>query len=218
MTDNRKASVALIAGSVGIIITMVFHPHGKIAPERVEQMVRMLIAMHTLALLSIPVILLGLWGVSRWLATPDRISWAALLLYAIGSIAVMNAAVLDGLVAPVLIRKIVSATPETREMTRMFMDYNFQLNQAFARVYAVGSSLALLLWSVSILRKRTAGSANGIYGCILGVVTAGGIFSGYLSPSWHGFGMLVFGQAIWFLAVAKEMWSQQEVATLTPAQ
>ena len=90
----------------------------------------------------------------------------------------------------------------------MFVDYNFQLNQGFARVYAVASSLAVLLWSVASLRSRAFGRAIEIYGIILGLATASGIFSGYLTPDWHGFGMLIFGQAIWFLAVAKEMWRE----------
>jgi uncharacterized membrane protein len=129
-----------------------------------------------------------------------------LLLYAIASVAVMNAAVCDGLLAPVLIRKIVAATPETRDMWQTLMNFDFQMNQAFARVYAVGSSLALVLWSVSILRYRALGRGLGIYGVVLGVVTAAGICSGFLTPDRHGFGMLIFGQAIWFLIVSGGMW------------
>jgi hypothetical protein len=33
-----------------------------------------------------------------------------------------------------------------------------------------------------------------------------GIFSGFLTPDRHGFGMLIFGQAIWFLIVAAGLW------------
>ena len=47
----------------------------------------------------------------------------------------------------------------------------------------------------------------GIYGALIGVATVGGIVSGYLTPDKHGFGILILGQAIWFFAVAAEMWS-----------
>jgi hypothetical protein len=46
----------------------------------------------------------------------------------------------------------------------------------------------------------------GIYGVILGLVTALAICSGLLTPDRHGFAILIFGQAIWFLIVAGEMW------------
>jgi hypothetical protein len=189
-----------------MIITMISHPGGKISPAEVDHVARMLIGVHSLALACIPVIFLGAWGMSRRLGGADRLAWAGLVLYGLASIAVMNAAVCDGLMAPNLIRQIVSATPETRDGWRMLMNFNFQMNQAFARVYTVGSSLAVVLWSVSILRNRTLGLSVGIYGCVLGVVTVAGIFSGFLTPDRHGFGLLIFGQAIWFLIVAGGLW------------
>jgi hypothetical protein len=189
-----------------MIITMISHPGGKISPAEVDHVARMLIGVHSLAMASIPVIFLGAWGMSRRIGGADRLAWAGLVLYAVASIAVMNAAVCDGLLAPNLIRQIVSATPETRDGWRLVMNYNFQMNQAFARVYAVASSLAVVLWAVSILRNRTLGRGVGIYGVVLGAVTVAGIFSGFLTPDRHGFGMLIFGQAIWFLIVAPGLW------------
>jgi hypothetical protein len=189
-----------------MIITMIFHPGGKIAPEQLDQVIRLNIAVHSLALASIPVLFLGAWGMSRRLDGGDRLAWAGLVLFALASIAVMNAGTLNGLVAPKLMRQIVAATPETRGTWQMMLNYNFQVNQAFARVYAVGSSLAILLWSVSILRYRTLGRGVAIYGVVLGLVTSVAICSGLLTPDRHGFAILIFGQAIWFLLVAGMMW------------
>lgn len=206
MTDERRSAIALIAGSAGMIITMIFHPGGKIAPEQLDQVIRLNIAVHSLALASIPVLFLGAWGMSRRLDGGDRLAWAGLVLFALASIAVINAGTLNGLVVPKLMRQIVAATPETRGTWQMMLNYNFQVNQAFARVYAVGSSLAVVLWSISILRYRTLGRGIGIYGVVLGVVTAAAICSGFLTPDRHGFAILIFGQAIWFLLVASGMW------------
>jgi hypothetical protein len=194
---------------------MISHPGGKIAPAQVDHVARMLIVVHSLALASIPVIFLGVWGMTRRIGGADGLAWAGLVLYGMASIAVMNAAVCDGLLAPVLMRKIVAATPETRDMWQTLMNFNFQMNQAFARVYAVGSSLAVVFWSASILRYRALGRGVGIYGVVLGVATAAGIGSGYLTPDRHGFGMLIFGQAIWFLLVARGIWG---MAAPEPAQ
>jgi hypothetical protein len=189
-----------------MIITMISHPGGKISAAEIDHVARMLIGVHSLAIASIPVIFLGAWGMSRRIGGADRLAWAGLVLYAVAGIAVMNAAVCDGLLAPNLIRQIVSATPETRDGWRLVMNYNFQMNQAFARVYAVASSLAVVLWAVSILRNRTLGRGVGVYGVVLGAVTVAGIFSGFLTPDRHGFGILIFGQAIWFLIVAAGLW------------
>jgi hypothetical protein len=190
-----------------MIITMIFHPGGKIAPEELERVVRISIAVHSLALASIPVLLLGAWGMSRRVDGGDRLAWAGLVFFGLASVAVMSAGTLNGLAAPALMRRIVVATPETREIWQAMLSYNFQVNQAFARVYAVGSSFALVLWSASILRYRTLGRGVGIYGVVLGVTTAAAICSGFLTPDRHGFGMLIFGQAIWFLFTAREMWN-----------
>jgi hypothetical protein len=205
MTDERRSGIALIVGSAAMVITMAFHPHGKLNPADIDSALRMLIAVHTLALLSIPVLFLGAWGMTRWVATPDRLAWAALVLFALGSVAVMNAAVFDGLVAPNLIRPMVAATAETRDGWQSLMNYNFQLNQAFARVYAAGSSLAVVLWSVSIWRSRKMAPGLAIYGSILGAVTALATVSGLLSPTWHGFAMLILGQAIWFIGAGAQL-------------
>jgi hypothetical protein len=199
MTDDRMSGLALIAGSAGMIITMAFHPRGPVGPGEVDSVVRNLIAVHSLALASLPVLFLGTWGLSRRLAAADRLAMAALVLYACASVVVMNAAVFDGLVAPNLIRKIVAATAETREGWRMLFNYNFQLNQAFARLYAVASSLAMVLWSAAILRGGALNRGLGIYGLVLGPTTVVGVFSGRLNPDVHGFGLIILAQALWFV-------------------
>src|ERR1700736_2819911 len=62
MTDDRLSGLALIAGSGGMIITMSLHPTGHVAAEQLEPMIRMLIAVHALALGCAAVQFLGAWG------------------------------------------------------------------------------------------------------------------------------------------------------------
>jgi hypothetical protein len=71
MTDNRFSGLALIVGSVGSIITMVFHPtgHDVVAPGRFESMAQLTVAVHALALVSMPVLFSGRWG---WAVAPYR--------------------------------------------------------------------------------------------------------------------------------------------------
>ena len=173
MTNNRWSGVALIAGSVGSIITMALHPSGRVAPEQMESMIRMLIGVHALALASTPVLFIGAWGLSWRSPSRDRLTLAALVFYTFALLAIMNAAVADGLVTPNIFRQMVASagSPAAIDGWKMVSRYNFYVNQGYAQVFVAASSLAIILWSIAILRKRDLSWGLGIYGCVLGAVT-----------------------------------------------
>jgi heme A synthase len=202
MTDNRKSGLALIAGSLGMIVTMAVHPHGAVAAAQVESMARNLTIVHSLALASLMVLFLGTLGLSQRLKSADRFDKIGLVLFAFASIAVMNAAVMDGLVAPNVMRRIVEAAASAGvgagESWRVAFRYNFEVNQGFARLYAITSSIAIIFWSLSIWRNRTLARGLAIYGCVIGVASVIAVTAG-LGMDVHGFGAVVLGQAIWFV-------------------
>ena len=203
MTDDRKSGLALIAGSIGLIITMALHPtgHDLLAPGQFDRIARLVVAVHTLALASIPVMFSGTLGLSRRLASPDKLSVCAVVAYGFAGIAAMNAAALSGLVAPGLARQMAAATPASANLWSVLFTYNGFLNQAFAMVFVVASSVALTLWSASILRNGVLTRGVGVYGCVLGPLTVVAVLSGHLRLNVHGFGLVVLGQAIWFVIV-----------------
>src|ERR1700759_3713807 len=86
MTDNRMSAAALIAGVIGTIITMAFHPtaHDLMSPEQLAHGARISIATHTLALIVMPVFFLGALALSKQLNAPNRLALAALVLYGFG--------------------------------------------------------------------------------------------------------------------------------------
>lgn len=201
MTDNRLSGLALITGTVGSIITMALHPTGHIAAADIEPMIRMLIAVHALALACVPLLFIGAMGLSQQLASSGRLAVTGLVLYTFALVAVMNAAVADGLVTPSVLRQIVASagSPAAIDGWRMMSHYNFYVNQAYAQVFVAASAVAILLWSISIWRGRELTRNLGIYGCILAPVTLLALFSGRLKLDAHGFGMVVFSQAVWFI-------------------
>jgi hypothetical protein len=182
-----------------MIITMAVHPHGAISPAQVESMARNLTIVHSLALASLMVLFLGALGLAQRLKSADRLDIAALVLFAFASVAVMSAAVMDGLVAPNILRRMVEAGAGAGESWRILFRYNFEINQAFARLYAVTSSIAIILWSISMLKNRALARGLGIYGCVIGPVAVLAVASGRLGMDVHGFGAVVLGQAIWFV-------------------
>jgi len=202
MTDDRMSGLALIASSVAGIITMSLHPtgHDLFVPGQLDSVIRVLVAVHALALVSLPVCFLGALGLSRRLAAADRLSIAALVVYGFGLAAITSAAAFGGLVAPRLAREIVEAAPPASEAWRILFRYTGQLNQAFAQVFVAASSIAILLWSAAILRSRALAPGLGVYGCVLGPVTLLALLSGRLTMGVHGFGLVVLVQAVWYVS------------------
>ncbi len=209
MTENRLAGLALIAGSCGTLITMAFHPQGHITSAQLPGMIRMLILVHGLALACVPVLFLGTWGLSRRLITPSRLNVAGLVLYAFGLIAVMGAAIADGLVTPRVLEQIVASadSQQTMETWRMIQRYTFIWNQAFAQVFVVASSAAIVAWSAAAWRSRTLPHGLAIYGSILGLVTVVTLFSGHLPLDVHRFGAIMLWQSIWFVIAGVVLWT-----------
>ena len=211
MTDDRKSGLALIAGMVGTIITMAFHPtgHDLAAPEHAASMMQVNVAVHSLALVCIPILFLGALGLTRRLASPNRLALAGLVLFGFAEVAVMIAATASGLVAPGLIHHM-SADPGMADTWRAVLQLDGHLNQAFALIFVVASSVAIVLWSAAILKGNTFSRGLGIYGCILGPLTVIAVLSGHLHLNVHGFGLIMLGQAIWFICCGVTLWRFKE--------
>jgi hypothetical protein len=218
MTKDRLGGLALIAGSVAGIVTMSQHPTAEdlFAPGQLESAARMLVLVHALALVSLPMLFLGALVLWKRLGSNDGCAIAGLVLYAFAMVAVMNAAVFDGLVTASIAPRISAATPTASEGWRIAFMYNGHLNQAFARVFVVASTAAIVLWSVSIIRNGALARALGWYGCVLGAITLVAVFPGHLRLDPHGFGLIVLGQAVWFISAGAQLWRSGSNDPLAP--
>lgn len=214
MTDDRMSGWALIAGSAASIITMSLHPtgHDLFAPGQFHSTARLGVAVHALALVSLPVLFLGGCGLSRRLASANRLAFAALITYGFALVAVMNAAIFSGLVAPGVASRIIDAEPTAADAWRIAFRYNGDLNQAFALVFVVASSVAILLWSLAILRSANLARGLGTYGCILAPIAMLAVLSGHLRLDVHGFGAIILGQAIWFVSAGMQLFKTGQPA------
>ena len=200
MTDDRKSGIALITGMAGTIITMALHPTGHdLASGHAASMMQLNVAVHTLALVCVPILFLGALGLTQRLASPNRLALSGLVLFGFAEVAVMIAASASGLIAPGLFHHMSEAGPAAADAWRAVLALNGHLNQAFALIFTVASSVAIVLWSAAILKTSTFARALGIYGCILAPLTILGVLSGHIRLNVHGFGLVVLGQAIWFV-------------------
>ena len=203
MTDDRKSGTALIAGSLGGILTMAIHPTagGSLTGGQVAHLAVASAAAHSLAMVSFVTLFLGACGLVRRIAAADRIAFAALVTFGFACVSLLIAAAVSGFIVPAIMSHMVRDVSAAEGQWRIVIDGIFQINQAFARIYSVAASGAVLLWSVSGLRNGGLGRGIAIYGCVIGPLIMLGIFTGHLRLDVHGMTVVALGHAIWFVIV-----------------
>jgi hypothetical protein len=221
VTDDRKGGLALITGAIGGLITMALHPTGHDllgAGDQFAHVAALGTFVHTLAIASMPVSFLGALALSRRLAAPDRLAVAAIVVYGFALAAGLVAAAASGFVAPGIAHAITTTAPPASDTWRILFDFNGRLNQAFARILAVGSSTAIILWSVAIVRSRVLAPGAGFYGLAVGTAIVVAVGSGHLRLDVHGFGLVVLLQAVWLIAVGTLLWRLARPDVSLPAR
>ena len=193
MTDDRKSGIALIAGSLGGILTMAIHPTGaaSLTADQVAHLAVASAAAHSLAMVSFVVLFLGGCGLARSIGAPDRIAFSAIVTYGFACVAVFIATAVSGFIVPSIMRHMILDVPATAQQWRIVIDGIFQINQAFARIYSVAASLAIILWSVSALRNGGLGRGVATYGCVIAPLIIVGIVIGHLRLNVHAMAMVV---------------------------
>jgi len=213
MTDDRKAGIALIAGSVGGVVTMAIHPGARWAPgAQITPLAVMAGISHGIALVSIVLLFLGGCGVSRRLAAADRISFAAMVTFGFACVAVFIAGAVSGFIIPGIMKQMSRDATAAAHQWQIVMSGIFQINQAFARIYSVAASAAIILWSAAAIRNGGIGRATAIYGCVMASLTIVGIVIGHLRVDVHGMAIVGAGQMIWFILVGYQLYSRPGIA------
>jgi hypothetical protein len=207
MTDDRKAGIALIAGSVGGVVTMIFHPSGmnSLSSAQVAHLTLVSGLVHTLALLSALLLFLGACGLTQRLAAEDRISFAAIVAYGFACCAVMIAGAVSGFIVPNIMKHMIRDAPEAAHQWQIVIAGIFQVNQAFSRIFSVGTSIAIILWSISALRNGGLGRGVAIYGCVIAPLIIFGIGIGHLRLDVHGMTAVMLGEVIWYIVAGVQL-------------
>jgi hypothetical protein len=210
MTDDRKAGIALIAGSLGGILTMAMHPTGtaSLTAEQVGHLMALSGAVHSIAMVSVLLLFLGACGLARRIAAADRISFAAIVTFGFACVAVVIATAVSGFIVPDIMKHMGRDVPTAAHQWQIVIDSIFQINQAFARIYSVAASIAMILWSVSGLRNGGIGRGVAIYGCVISALIILGIGVGHLRLDVHGMTVIWLGHAIWFILVGSQLCSR----------
>lgn len=218
MTDDRKSGIALVAGSLGGLLTMAIHPTGggSLPPGQVEHLARLSAIAHSIAIVSFVLLFLGACGLTRRLAAaartvnPDRLAFAAVVTFGFACVAILIAAAVSGFIVPDILRHMARDDAANIPQYHLVVDAVFQFNQAFARIYSIGTSIAIALWSAAALRNGGIGRGIALYGCVVAILVALGIVAGHLRLDVHGMAAVVLGQGIWFILAGAQLCRRQD--------
>lgn len=199
MRNEKASGVLLLAGALSFILVMMHHPTGHaMLSGDFGRMARLNVFVHSLALAAIPIMFLGLLGLTRRLGSTD-LATAALVLFGFAGVAVMSSAVASGFVATGIMEKMLAAGEGSREVYDVLLDYSHYVNHGYTSVYVVASSAAILLWSAAILKGRAMSRAAGVAGVLIGPAVVVAFLSGRVGLGVHGFGMIAFAQSAWLI-------------------
>jgi hypothetical protein len=201
MRNDTLYGSALILSVLGLIMTAALHPTGQQVVDSAESAERfglLAAGVHALALTSVGVTSFGLVGLARRLGLERPDVAAAAVAWAMAIMAVICAASFSGFVGPAVAKAIFAAEQADRHVLKQFFDYNGMLNQAFAKFHVVASSVAIVLWSIAMLRTGF-GRALGVVGCVVPAVTVGALVSGRLVMDVHGLAIVEWSQGLWLV-------------------
>jgi hypothetical protein len=120
----------------------------------------------------------------------------------------MIAATVSGFIVPDIMKRMVRDVPAAPREWQIVIVAIFQVNQAFARIYSVAASIAIILWSISALRNSGLGRGVAIYGLVIAPLIILGIAVGHLRLDVHGMAAVMLGQAIWFIVAGSQLCSR----------
>jgi heme A synthase len=114
----------------------------------------------------------------------------------------MIAASVSGFIVPNIIKSMLRDDRSNTHQWNIAIQSIFQINQAMSKLYSIGTSLAIVLWSVAALRNGRLSRALAIYGIAVSALITIGIVVGHLRLDVHGMAIVAVTQALWFLVAA----------------
>lgn len=201
--SNKLSGLCLLIGSLMAVLTMLLHPMGG-SIEHIVKIKGVLIFSHSLAILCMPLIAFGLWGLSKALETENRVSVLSLFIALFGLGAATLAAIINGLVLPQFAANYVGSGVEA-DYLRPVLDYGRYFNKSLAYIFMAAITASILLWSLVIIAKGQLSKWLGYYGLMVSIFGMIALFSASNMTSVHLFSAFVFGMTSWLVIVGTQL-------------
>jgi hypothetical protein len=201
MRENSIYGTVMVAGSIALIATGMFHPTGTqlLASAEAAQSVGLRnTIVHAVALTGLWLTLFGLVGFSRHLGIRRPDVTAALVAFAMASCAVMIAAITDGILIPKLARDYFMVDEATRAMLMQLMRYSGLAASSMTRFYISSVAVSILLWSWAISRTQFSRVLPWV-GIAVALPALIAQLLGHLQMNVHDVLVLALGQSVWMV-------------------
>lgn len=195
---EKSAGLALIIGSILVIITMVFHPVGGNF-EHLLKISKMAIISHGLAIISIPILAFGFWGLTVRLGKNDSLSLLGFIIMLFGLLAGMLAAAINGLALPFFIKQYQDQSVEIITQINHIIQYGFALNKAMDYIFIASCCFAIVLWSIIIIKKSTLPKWIAYLGLLLGITAIMLMLSNVAFTNLYSFRIFIAGLVSWII-------------------
>ncbi|MEP0986030.1 hypothetical protein [Ekhidna sp.] len=198
--ELKGAGYALIVGSLLMIATMVLHPVG----GDFNQLLRIVpigMISHSIAILSVPFVAYGFFGLTIKLKSSSFISYIGFSIMFFGLVAVLIAAAVNGLILMDFVKSYEGASEETIASLKPIFVFIRSFNHAFDYIFMGAICLSILMWSAAIIKTKAMPSWLGYFGIL---VSATGIILFVLGVELlhlAGFRVFIFANVAWILAV-----------------
>ncbi|HVI57906.1 MAG TPA: hypothetical protein VM619_03395 [Luteimonas sp.] len=208
-TATWLPAIVLIAAGVAAAGVMAFHPtaQGMDAEARLHSLAAISpLSMHVhMAMIACVV---GVWLAVAYIARsspPSGWIWLADRLYALGAIAMLGAALVNGFVTGAYLERALPQVTEARDALPSVL-LAFSANQALAGFGTLFMSAAIAAWSLALLRMpgRLA-RACGAYGLCAGAACVVVYAAGRLSLDVAGMTAVVVAHGAWYCLLG--IWS-----------
>jgi hypothetical protein len=202
----RAAGALLIGGSILEIATMAHHPS-----VHAHDLAAVLVQLRALSAASAWVhgVLIALMLTVFFALT--EFAWqrgitrpairAGLIAYAAGVVAMMGAALVDGFVTPRLAIMAAGLGAADLSITAQLLHLCILFNQALAHLGAIAMSVAIIAWSLDLLRRAGLERALGVAGMAIGLGCVAALIAGVLQLDVHGMMLVLVLQAAWTIGL-----------------
>ncbi len=201
---DRSYGVAILVSVVLISITMGLHPVGGDI-EHLIAVSRLIVITHAIAIISVPLLIYGTWGLTKLLGGESGLSVGAFITFSSGMIAVLIAGALNGLAVPIFVRGLTDADAETTKTAGLILRYGFSLNQAFDIIFIIFACCSVMLWSAAIIHSKKLHFWLAVFGLIAGLAGIVTLAAGFVLTDLHGFRFFMAGFILWLLLAGIEM-------------
>lgn len=198
--SDRSHALAILASVLLMTITMGLHPAGG-GIEHLRSISGLIVFTHTVAIVSVPVLVYGIRGFTRRLGPDSRLAEGGFISFSCGLVAVIVAAALNGLALPIFVGTLEVSDERLLEMAGLILRYGFSLNQAFDVIFIIFACAGILLWSMAIFNGKRLPLWFGVLGTISAMGALAALAAGIVLTDLSGFRVFMTGLIGW-LALA----------------